>query len=313
MYQELVQLLASERLKLVHSAYECPSFMDSMKVDYSERDIINVRPVVGFDWYATGYCISHFDETWGLRIYDNMEMEGIDLLVKGLRSSPIAKKRIQFLMLSLYSLFFSQVMTPLKEFCQLDCLIIYIYHNYYDHHDEVILQQLIATGSGLKRLEFHNFTNTSDIHTNTLIPLLFQPSSLQEMILKFVLRDIMLHDELLPHENTNLRKLTISRNILHSLAALIMNITSLTYLMISSFLRDSDLPVLTNIVRSHHSLEVLQIGLTSNHSDETETNLLQLIEAAGNSRLKKLILYESVYDKLSPHIHEKYKYLLEPW
>ena len=42
--------------------------MDSMKVDYHERTTIYVRPVVGFDWYATGYCISHFDEKWGLYI-----------------------------------------------------------------------------------------------------------------------------------------------------------------------------------------------------------------------------------------------------
>ena len=38
-YQELVQLLASEHLQLVHCAYECPSIMDSVKVDYSEHDI----------------------------------------------------------------------------------------------------------------------------------------------------------------------------------------------------------------------------------------------------------------------------------
>ena len=40
-YQELVQQLASESLQLVHCAYECPSIMDSVKVDYSERDTIN--------------------------------------------------------------------------------------------------------------------------------------------------------------------------------------------------------------------------------------------------------------------------------
>ena len=70
-YQELVEHFASNAktknsLQLVHCAYECPSIMDSVKVDYSERDTINVGPVVGFDWYATGYCISHFDEKWGI-------------------------------------------------------------------------------------------------------------------------------------------------------------------------------------------------------------------------------------------------------
>ena len=121
----------------------------------------------------------------------------------------------------------------------------------------------------------------------------------------------MLHDELLPHENTNIKELNIRNNLLHPLAALIMNITSLTYLKIY-FVRDSDLPVLTNIVQSHHTLEVLEIGWISDyHSDENKTNLLQLIEAAGNSRLKKLRLHKSDYYMLPPHIHEQFKHLLE--
>ena len=44
------------------------------------------------------------------------------------------------------------------------------------------------------------------------------------------------------YENTNLKKLTISNNFLRPLAALIVNITLLTYLEITDPL-DSDLPV----------------------------------------------------------------------
>ena len=310
-YQELVQLLASEHLQLVHCVYECPSIMDSVKVDYSKRDTINVTPVVGFDCYATGYCISHFHERWGLSFTDNMGMEGVNILVKGLRSSLNAERRIRFLYLVLRSLFFSQVFAPLKEFCELDRVIL-ICHDYYDHNDEVILKQLIAPGSGLRRLDYQNlrFKNTSELQGNTLISLLFQPSSLQELTLDLGGQDIVLLDELLPHENTNLKELTISRNLLYPLAVLIVNITSLTYLKIY-FVRDSDLPVLTNIVQSHHTLEVLQIGWISDyHNDENKTNLVQLIEAAGNSRLKKLRLNKLNYNKLPPHIHEQYKHLL---
>ena len=132
------------------------------------------------------------------------------------------------------------------------------------------------------------------MNIRTLIRLLFQPSSLQELTLNLDLQDIVLHDELLPHENTNLKELTISRNLLHQLAALINEYTSLTYLWIRFYsLQDSDLPVLTNIVRSHHTLEELCIGFIS--CDNYETELLQLIEAAGNGRLKKLILYKPNY------------------
>ena len=314
-YQELVQLLASEDLKLVHCAYECPSIMDSVNVNYIKRTrgTIHVRPVVGFDLYATGYCISHFDERWGLSIGDTMGMEGVNLLVKGLRSSPIAKKRIQSLFLMLNSLVFSQVFAPLKEFCELDHLDILLspQHDYYDHDDEVILQQLIAPGSGLRRLKYHSFgTNTSELHRNTLIPLLFQPSSLKELSLYLVEQDAVNYDELLPHENTNLKELTVSLHILRPLAALIMNITSLTYLGISGgVLHSYDLPILTNIVQSHHTLDVLEIERSIiYYNSEKGGQLLQLIEAAGSSRLKKLRLH---CNDLPPHIHEQYKHLLE--
>ena len=300
-YQELVQQLASNLcggLLLVHCAYECPSIMDSVKVDYSKRDTINVEPVVGFDWYATGYCISHFDEKWGLRIDDDkLRMEGIDLFIMGLMSFS-TKGRIRYLTLSLVSLPFARVITSLREFCELHHLIIII--DAFDHDDEVILQQLIAPGSGLRRLEYSGV-----LHTNTLIPILFHPSSLQELRLEVDIPQKIYH-ELLPHENTNLKKLTIKPNLLHPLAALIVNITSLTYLRIRFPLDRSDLPVLTNIVQSYRTLEVLEITAPS-------TNLLQLIKVAGNSRLMKLRLNKSDYDKLPLHIHEQCKNLLESY
>ena len=312
-YQELVQQLSSNEhlfnvdLQLVHCAYECPSIMDSVKVDYSKRDTINVEPVVGFDWYATGYCISHFDERWGLDVYDNMGMDNYVLLVKGLQSSAVVKGRIHYLYLSLKSLSFSQVITRLREFCKLDRLVLNIGCDI-DHDDEVALQQLIAPGSGPRRLDF------TDLHSNILPAIFFQPSSLQELRLKYYESNVQIDcHEPLPHENTNLKELTISCNLLHPLAALIMNITSLTYLEINGYARDVDLPVLTNIVQSHHTLEVLQIIEIYYDSDENNTNLVQLIEAAGNSRLKKLSLNQSNYNYLPPHIHEQYKHLLEPY
>ena len=308
-YQELVQELSSNQydgLQLVHCAYEYPSIMDSVKVDYSERDTIEIQPMVGFDWYATGYCISHFDEQWYLFMYQhNVNDEGIDLFLKGLRSSPIAKRRILYLHLE--ELSFSQTFLPLREFCQINSLELLSVS--VDHDDEVIIQQLIAPGSSeLRRLEIcYPVTDTS-----TFIPLLFQQSSLEE--LRLYLYDDNLRTELLPDSNTNLKKLVISCNLVHLLAALISNIVSLTYLQIyvpedvDDVEYDHHLPVLTNIIQSHHTLEVLEIGLMS---PATSTNMLQLIEAAGNSQLKELGLDKLVYDELPPHIHELYKHLLK--
>ena len=299
-YQEMVQRLAIKidlnSQQLVHCAYECPSIMDSVKVDYSECDTVQVMPIVGFDWYATGYCISHFDERWQLDIHDyKMGMEGIDLLAMGLNKPPIGGGKVRFLLMALGSLTFSQVMTPLRNFCDLDHLNVSIYHLDRDSDDVVILQQLIAPGSGLRRLEYH----TSELHTNTLVPLL-QPSSLQELRLTINSHDI--NHELLPQVSTNLSKLTLSSRLLDPLAALIVNITSLTYLEITCPL-ESELPTLTSIIQSFHSLEVLQIG--SIVYEDPSTNLLELIETADNIRLRKLRLHHFDYRKLPPHIHEQ--------
>ena len=124
-YQELVEELASNdytSLHLVHCAYECPSIMDSVKEErnsYSDEDdrLVNgsvADPLVDFDWYILGYCISHFDIRWQLRL-NNKSEESIDLLVKGLRSSSIAKERILSLVINNSSI--SVIIITLKEFC----------------------------------------------------------------------------------------------------------------------------------------------------------------------------------------------------
>ena len=303
-YQELVRLLSHKSvvaLQLVHCAYECPSIMHSVKVDYSERDMVTVRPVVGFDWYATGYCISRFDERWGLSLRD---MERIDLLVKGIKSIPITKGRIRYL--SIEYLSFPKVFSPLREFCQLYGLTLRKVSIHRD--DEVILQQLIAPGSKLKRLVYH----LGQTYTSTFIPLLFQESSVENLLLD-ISGNIIMKTDLLPEKNTNLKELTISWNLLHPLAMLILNISSLTYLAITNLLVDSDLPVLTNIVQSHHTLKILQIGWIVNPDASTDTsaNLLQLIEAASSSQFEKLRLYKSNYENLPLHIRELYRHQLE--
>ena len=66
----------------------------------------------------------------------------------------------------------------------------------------VILQQLIAPGSGLKYL-WVSVKKLSYTMSSTLIPTLFQPSSVQK--LELFPDDTILGTELLPHGNTNLQ------------------------------------------------------------------------------------------------------------
>ena len=114
-YQELVKLLDDRfqrvyitiggcsvghnpgLLLLVHCVYECPSIMQGVSV----KNIVGisyVEPVVGFDWYVTGYCISHFNVAWNLSTKHATD-ENIDLLAKGLRSSSTTIGKIQELRL----------------------------------------------------------------------------------------------------------------------------------------------------------------------------------------------------------------------
>ena len=296
-YQQLVNELASNKLSpadtgldMVHCAYECPSIADSVKVDYSVCESIQVEPVTGFDWYATGYCIGHFDERWQLDMREyNVNDEGIDLLLKGLRSSSNATRKIRYLFLQALSL--SKTFGALNEFIEL--LSLELFYISLDNDDEVVLQQLISPESGLRKLIYVPVLQT---HSRKLIPLVFQQSSLDELTLDVRVDNMI--TELLPLSNTNLKKLVISRNLLHSLAALIPNITSLTYLQILDPLTN-DLLVLTNIVQSHHTLEVLFIGEVTHCSasnDTSTSNIIQLIEATGNNQLKELRLIKSDYD-----------------
>ena len=90
LHLELIQQLGSNlhAFQFVHCAYECPSIMHSVK--FSKNDVLEVTPLVSFDWYVTGYCISHFDRRWALTISDSTctREENVDLLFKGFRSSP---------------------------------------------------------------------------------------------------------------------------------------------------------------------------------------------------------------------------------
>ena len=302
-YQELVQELSSnfhgkERIQLVHCAYECPSIMQR------EHGKIFVEPKVDFDWYATGFCISHFDKRWELEISGiNVRQEGINLLVEGLRSTPIAEGRIK--LLSIESLSISQVITSLREFCRLDSLR--LFNVIYDRDNDKVILQHLAPGSGLLKLEYY--------YSRTLIdlPLFFQQSSLQELTL-FNISCVMKASEPFPSRNANLKNLTISNDFLDPLAAFILNIISLTFMKIISPL-DSGLPVLASIVQSHRTLRVLHIGQIRYPDNAETTNLMKLVEAAGNSKfeLKLLRLARSNYDVLPLHFQEHYSHLLQPY
>ena len=303
-YRQLVEYLSNNRVKgaiLVHCAYECPEIMDVVKGTMGcskyANDKICIAPAVGFDWYAAGYCISHFDRRWKLKVInDFVGEEEIDLLLKGLRSAPIAKGKIHCFFLPIWSLPMEHFVRSLREFCQLDKLELYFVAS----KDLVTLRQLMAPGSTLKKLKV----------CFSLQSLVFEQSSLQSL----AIISIDVSAEFLPHMNTNLRKLTITRKILYSLYAadFIGKITSLTCLKISDVL-DCDLPVLANIVQLHRTLEVLNV--VERYDSDTlrvPTNMVKLIETlAGNSRFKKLKLWGSDYWSLPSHIRERYDHLLK--
>ena len=155
----------------------------------------------------------------------NVNDVGMDLFLKGLMSSSTAKGRIRYMYLWLELLPFCQTFLPWREFCQLHSLELLCLN--IDHDDEVIIRQLITPGSGLRRLEY----NYGYSYTDTFIPLLFQQSSLKELTLYVRDANVNMRTELLPHSNTNLKKLIITRNLIHLLTALIPNNYCFTHLL----------------------------------------------------------------------------------
>ena len=313
LHQWLVEFLRqicfdrSQALQLVHCAYECPSIMHDLEVGYSETNaFIVVEPEVGIDWYAMGYCISHFDERWGLHT-TSLRKENIDLLEKGLKSpnSTSVSGRLKYLQISKSEVFVSTVITSFGKFCQLEHLeLFYVKIN---EKDEEALKKLIAVESGSKRLTYR--TGNEYTHTRSLIPMLLNDSSLQELVVRTG-SEVNMDTELLPCSNTNLKKLTISCELVQLLAALLPN-TSLTHLVVDSLVYDSDLPFLTSLVESHSTLRVLELGKIVDYASNPKPTYTSLKSASRN--LHKLVEVASTHgnsQKLKLH-KEDYKYLPE--
>ena len=297
-----------QALHLVHCAYECPSIMSNLEVEYSEKNaFIVVEPEVGIDWYAMGYCISHFDERWGLHA-TSLRKKNIDLLEEGLKSPP--KGTLKYLHISKSEVSVSAVITSLGEFCQLECLEL-LYVNI-DDKDEKGLKKLIAPKEGGPKSLTYRTVN-EHTHTRSLIPMLLDDSSLEELVVRTG-SVVNMDTELLPRSNTNLKKLTISCELVQPLAALLPN-TSLTHLTVDTLLYDSDLPFLTSLVESHSTLQVLKLGKivhyasipkpTYTSSTSASRNLHQLVKVAIKSQLRKFKLHSEDY-KYLPEYHNNY-------
>ena len=298
---------AYDGVLLVRSAYECPNMIYHVRKNDSTYFI---APEVGFDWYITGYCVSHFNLRWGLKIEITSfaTKEKIDLLVKGLKSVPIAKGRIHEIIIDYTDISLFQIFHDLKEFCQLQSLKLR-HVPCYDEDSLVMFQHLIAPESQLKKLVYqtHRFTCA-------FISLMLDQSSLEELTIICTTSSKIEH---LPCKNTNLKKLTLSAKLIGSLETLLPNITSLTYLKTTTEGVDKlELNILTKTVQSLPRLQVLEIEFANYYcwdgrSHHVPTSLLQLIEAAGNSQLKELTIGPICFYLLPSDCKERYKHLLK--
>ena len=297
----------SKALQLVHCAYECPSIMYNLKVEYSKQNtFIVVEPEVGIDWYAMGYCISHFDERWGLHA-TSLRKENIEVLEKGLKSPNLTgvSGGLKYLHINKSEVSVSAIITSLGKSCQLECLE--FFYVKIDKRDEEALKQMIAAKSGPTSLTYQ--TGNKYTQTRSLIPMLLNDSSLEELVVRTG-SDVNMDLELIPHHtNTNLKKLTISCELVQPLAALLLN-TLLTHLVIDSQVYDSDLPVLKCVVTSLSTLQVLELGKIVNYASTPKPtsitsashNLHQLVKVACNSQLKMFKLHQEDY-KYLPEYH----------
>ena len=289
----------SRALQLVHCAYECSTVMQDLEVQYSEENAyIVVEPKIGIDWYAMGHCISHFDKRWGLHV-TSLKEEDVNLMFKGLSTATL-QGRIQHLHISKSDLPIYQVLASFRKALQL-CSFELQYVNV-NEEDVAVLRQLIAPETGLKSLFVRTVNDYT--HTSSFIPMLLEDSSLEELVVRTGSK-ANIDTELLPRKNANLKKLTISCELVQPLAALLPN-TSLTHLVVNSLVYDSDLPIFTSLIQSHSTLQVLELGLLVNYTStpkptyaplaSASDNLNQLARASASCcQLKKLKLHEIDY------------------
>ena len=297
----------SQALQLVHCAYECPSIMPNLNKKYSEKNaFIVVEPEVGIDWYAMGHSIRHFHGRWGLHA-TSLRKENIDLLEKGLKSPSTSKSPLtsvsgglKYLHISKSEVSISTIITSLGEFCQLEHLeLLYVK---IDENDKEALKTLIVAKSGSERLTYEN--GNEHTHTRSRIPMMLDDSSLRTG------SEVNMDTELLPRSSTNLKKLTISHELVEPLKAWLLN-TSLTHLVVDSLVYDTDLPTLICLITSLSTLQVLELGKIVHYISTPKPtsltsashNLQQLVKVASNSQLKMLKLHQEDYNYLPAECH----------
>ena len=141
--------------------------------------------------------------------------------------------------------------------------------------------------------------------------MLFDQSSLKELAIDYN-HCTYERIEHLPHMNTNLKTLFLSSKLIESLEALLPNITSLTCLRVTcAAVGNTELNILTKTVQSLPTLQVLEIMSVKYYGNCIPSSLLQLIEVAGNSQLKELIIDSNCFSFLLPQFQECYRHLLK--
>ena len=305
---------------------------------FSKNDVLEITPLVSFDWYVIGYCISHFDKRCELTFSD-MREENIDLMVKGLKSSPTINRSGNIhLVLNHYKSAAVGAGTKLVVAASiklLDC------GNMSPEKFKTLfpfiqpLSALLPNISSFTYLKITGGVSDSDLavltnlvqsHPTEKLILEGVPESSTELAQLVVsasnLKNLTIigHDitGLLPHKIKNVKELTIPSICVQPLAVLFPNTISLTYLAITGHVSDrdlgyvhvsdSDLAVLTNIVQSHPTLEVLVLHGARVHALPTE--LAQLVVSASN--LKNLTIFGHDITELLPHKIKNVKKLAIP-
>ena len=297
--------------------------MERLQLPKSEEPIV-VLPEVGIDWYAMGYCISHFDKKWGLHA-TGLRKENIELLQKGLNSLPSTEDpsieslnslpptdqkqdrlTLSYLYINKTEVSVCQVITSLGEFCRLKSLELF-YVNI-DEEDKEALKQLIGAKGVLKSLTYRTVNEYT--HTKSLIPMLLDDSSLEELLVRTG-SEVNMDTGLLPCSNSNLTKLTISCELVTPLKALLRK-TSLTDLVVDTLVYDSDLPFLTSLIKSHSTLEVLELGRIVDYASTPKPTYTPLTKASPNlCKLVKVASTRNSSQKLKLHKENQGRWKVE--
>ena len=288
-------------IRMVRCVYECNNIVQNLVIDWFNHQTVDSQLILAgqempFDYYLTGYCISHIGGRWTIDVSSQAE---VDLLVQG-HGSGTHDSKGELQQLTLHGINIEHT-EPLLKLC----------------HNKLQLLELAnvsCSKSDVAILCKYNIpaVNIRDSCKNAviLLPVVFKPSSLESLTIlsHSASGTIGSHTVSLLKNNSNIKHLRISDTYLIPLAPALCDNTSLVRLKVTFTNEEANLLILKAIIQSNRTLQQLEFTYRkSGLSQDAIKAMVEIMDAAAYSPSIKEVTcsyYHSI-SKKSQHVCKK--------